>query len=69
MIAGIAYPRTAAGLGALWTASRFMYMRGYSGGEEGGKGRYKRGGASFWLGQLGLIGLSGWVGLGLVMGW
>lgn len=69
LIAGLVYPKTAAGLGALWTASRYMYMYGYSKGEAGGKGRYKKGGAGFWLGELGLIGLSVWVGVGLVMGW
>lgn len=44
-------------------------MLGYSQGEEGGKGRYKKGGPVFWFAQLGLIGTASWVGVKMVAGW
>jgi len=65
LLSGLKFPLTSAALGAAWSVSRFIYMRGYTAGGEGGKGRYK--GIYFWLFQLGLIGLAGWTGAGLVL--
>ncbi|PQE21653.1 glutathione S-transferase protein [Rutstroemia sp. NJR-2017a WRK4] len=65
LIAGTKFPLTAAAMGGAWTVSRYMYMRGYSQGGEGGKGRYK--GIYFWLFQLGLMGMAGWVGVDMVL--
>ena len=69
LIAGVRFPRIAAGLGAAWTISRYLFMTGYSNLSLGraGKGRYR--GVAFWLAQFGLIGLAGWSGLEMVMGW
>ncbi|KAH6668807.1 hypothetical protein B0J14DRAFT_150928 [Halenospora varia] len=67
LIAGLRYPVTAAAMGAGWTVMRYVYMVGYSQGGEQGKGRYK--GIAFWLFQLGLLGMSGYTGAALVMGW
>lgn len=66
LIAGIKYPIAAAVMGAGWTVSRYLYMAGYSKGGNG-KGRYN--GVTHSLFQLGLIGLAGWMGVGMVMGW
>jgi len=66
LFAGLNFPLTAAVLGAGWTASRYIYMRGYSAGGEGGKGRYR--GIIFWLFQVGLVGLSAWTGVKMILG-
>ncbi|KAI9650349.1 hypothetical protein NHQ30_000362 [Ciborinia camelliae] len=60
LVSGLEFPRTAALMGAGWSLSRWVYMRGYSRGGEGGKGRYQ--GIWFWAFQLGLVGLCGWMG-------
>ncbi|KFY14333.1 hypothetical protein V491_06082, partial [Pseudogymnoascus sp. VKM F-3775] len=59
LIAGINFPRVAAGLGAIWVVGRYLYMAGYSNLSlgRGGKGRYR--GMIMWIGQLGLLGLTG----------
>lgn len=67
LLAGIRFPLTAAAMGAGWSVMRYVYMVGYSAGGEGGKGRYK--GITFWLFQLGLMGLAGYNGVAMVMGW
>jgi len=67
LLAGLRFPITAALMGAGWSVARYAYMAGYSEGSSGGKGRYK--GAAFWLFQFGLIGMAGWNGLAMVMGW
>lgn len=69
LIAGLRFPITAAVMGAVWTLSRYMYLNGYSKGGDGGKGRYKRGGAFFWLPQVAVIGMAGYTGLAMVLGW
>ncbi|TVY49018.1 Microsomal glutathione S-transferase 3 [Lachnellula cervina] len=66
-IAGLSYPRVAAGMGLGWSVCRWVYMKGYSEGQEGGKGRYK--GIGFYLFQFGLIGMAAWTGVGTVLGW
>lgn len=66
LLAGLKFPITSAIMGAGWTVARYAYMRGYSKGGNG-KGRYQ--GSAFWLFQFGLMGLAGWSGLGMVMGW
>ncbi|KAI6715268.1 hypothetical protein JHW43_002245 [Diplocarpon mali] len=66
MLAGLRYPLVSAGLGVGWTVSRYVYMVGYCQGGDG-KGRYK--GMTSWLFQLGLLGLSGYTGLAMVMEW
>ncbi|QSZ37738.1 hypothetical protein DSL72_008837 [Monilinia vaccinii-corymbosi] len=65
LISGLQFPKIAALLGGAWTVSRWVYMKGYSRGDAGGKGRYK--GISFWLFQLGLMGLCGWTGVGMLL--
>jgi glutathione S-transferase len=69
LIAGVAYPVSAASLGLLWTASRIAYAVGYTDAEkEKGAGRYNSPiGGLFWLAQLGLWGLTGKVGVDLLM--
>ncbi|KAG9232042.1 hypothetical protein BJ875DRAFT_381630 [Amylocarpus encephaloides] len=67
MVAGVRFPLTAAAMGLAWSASRYLYMTGYNKGGEGGKGRYR--GISFWLFQLGLMGLAGYSGVAMVMDW
>jgi glutathione S-transferase len=67
LIAGLVYPRVAAGLGVGWSVCRWLYMKGYSEGAEGGKGRYR---GIMYIGfQVGLLGLAGWAGVVTVMGW
>ncbi|ESZ97177.1 putative Microsomal glutathione S-transferase 3 [Sclerotinia borealis F-4128] len=60
LVSGLQFPRTAAVLGGFWSLSRWAYMRGYSRGGAGGKGRYE--GIAFWGFQLGLMGMCGWMG-------
>ncbi|ELR08937.1 hypothetical protein GMDG_03604 [Pseudogymnoascus destructans 20631-21] len=69
LIAGIEFPRVAAGLGATWVVGRYLYMAGYSNLAygRGGKGRYR--GMVAYIGQLGLLGLTIYSGLGMIMGW
>ncbi|OBT68320.1 hypothetical protein VE03_02252 [Pseudogymnoascus sp. 23342-1-I1] len=69
LIAGVGFPRVAAGLGATWVVGRYLYMTGYSNlaHGRGGKGRYR--GMISYIGQLGLLGLTVYSGLQLVMGW
>lgn len=66
MLAGLRFPLTAAVFGLGWSVSRYFYMTGYSKGGDG-KGRYN--GVTFWLFQLGLLGLTGYNGLAMIMGW
>jgi len=65
-VAGLMYPRVAAGMGFGWSVCRWLYMKGYSEGAEGGKGRYR--GIAYMAFQVGLLGLSGWTGFAMVMG-
>ncbi|KAI1001901.1 hypothetical protein K3495_g6302 [Podosphaera aphanis] len=67
LIGGLRFPQTAALLGAGWSISRFLYMTGYSRGDEGGKGRFR--GIIFFLFQYALIGIAGYTGGAMVMGW
>lgn len=69
LIAGVGFPRVAAGLGATWVVGRYLYMTGYSNlaHGRGGKGRYR--GMVSYIGQLGLLGLTVYSGVALVMGW
>ncbi|KFY35852.1 hypothetical protein V494_05529 [Pseudogymnoascus sp. VKM F-4513 (FW-928)] len=69
LIAGVEFPRVAAGLGGIWVLGRYLYMTGYSNLSlgRGGKGRYR--GMIMWIGQLGLLGLTGYTGLSMVLGW
>jgi glutathione S-transferase len=66
LIAGLQFPVSAAVLGAAWSVTRYLYMVGYSQGGTG-KGRYR--GISFWMFQVGLLGLTAWSGVSLVLGW
>jgi glutathione S-transferase len=67
LLAGLQFPITSALMGAGWTIARYVYMVGYSAGGAGGKGRYK--GISFWLFQIGLIGLASYSGVAMILGW
>jgi glutathione S-transferase len=66
LVAGVGFPKTAAAMGVAWTICRYFYMTGYNKGGDG-KGRYN--GLAFWPIQLGLIGLAGWTGMSMVLGW
>jgi len=66
LIAGAKFPLAAAVCGAGWTLSRYLYMVGYCAGGDG-KGRYN--GGTFWLFQFALMGMAGYTGLSMVMGW
>jgi len=67
LLAGLEFPIASAVLGAGWIISRYLYMVGYSRGDKGGKGRAI--GFSFFLFQFGLIGLAGYKGIAMIMGW
>jgi glutathione S-transferase len=66
LLAGIRFPVASALMGAGWTVSRYLYMVGYCSGQEGGKGRYR--GITFYLFQFGLLGLTVWSGVQMVLG-
>lgn len=66
LIAGTKYPLTAAVMGLGWSVSRYAYMVGYCKGGNG-KGRYN--GSTQYIFSLGLMGLTAWIGVGMVMGW
>lgn len=70
LVAGVAYPRLAAALGAAWAVNRVLFARGYtSAGEKnkvGGKGRSI--GTGYLVAELGLYGLVAWVGLEMLWG-
>ncbi|KAK0122012.1 hypothetical protein ONS95_010276 [Cadophora gregata] len=66
ILAGLRFPLTAAVFGLGWSVSRYFYMTGYCKGGTG-KGRYN--GITFWLFQLGLLGLTGYNGLAMILGW
>ncbi|KAI9055664.1 hypothetical protein LZ554_000607 [Drepanopeziza brunnea f. sp. 'monogermtubi'] len=66
VLAGLRFPLTAAAMGFGWSVMRYVFMVGYSQGGDG-KGRYK--GAASWLFQFGLLGLTGYSGVAMVMGW
>lgn len=66
LLAGLRYPITAAVMGVGWSVSRYLYMVGYCSGKEGGKGRYQ--GIAFYLFQAGLLGLTVWNGVAMVLG-
>lgn len=65
LIAGLQFPLTAAGMGFIWTFGRYLYMTGYTRGDEGGKGRYQ--GIFATLFQAALIALAGYNGAMMVM--
>lgn len=57
LFSGLFYPQAAPILGLIWVVSRALYAYGYiTSNKPSGKGRAIGGG--FWIGQLGLIGLS-----------
>jgi glutathione S-transferase len=64
-MAGIKFPVTAAVMGLGWSVSRYLYMVGYCSGKEGGKGRYR--GITYVLFQMGLLGLTIWNGVTMVL--
>ena len=67
VLGGIKFPISAAIMGVAWTVSRYLYMVGYCSGQEGGKGRYR--GIYFFVFQAGLLGLTAWSGITMVLGW
>ena len=57
LVAGLKYPQLAAGIGAVWTLLRTLFMYGYVySGKPQGKGRLY--GGMFWLAQGALWGLT-----------
>ncbi|KAI9861677.1 MAG: hypothetical protein M1824_002108 [Vezdaea acicularis] len=68
LISGFEYPLTASALGLGWIAGRWIYAVGYTNKAWGpnGRGRLK-GGAPHWLFMLGLLTLTGWTGLKMVL--
>ncbi|QIX01312.1 hypothetical protein AMS68_006829 [Peltaster fructicola] len=66
LVSGLAYPKTAAVMGAGWLVSRVLFAIGYTNpSKQDGKGRLI--GSGFWLFQLGLIGLTGYSGVKLLL--
>lgn len=53
-------------MGVGWSVCRYLYMVGYCSGKEGGKGRYR--GIGFYLFQFGLLSLTVWNGVTMIMG-
>ena len=53
LIAGLRFPVASAVMGFGWSLGRYFYMRGYTQGAEGGKGRYQ--GIFYQLFHYGLI--------------
>ncbi|KAF2836699.1 hypothetical protein M501DRAFT_986982 [Patellaria atrata CBS 101060] len=65
LIAGTQYPLTTTALGVGWLVSRVLYMIGYTDAEKpNGRGRLM--GSGFWVCEAVLVGMAGWVGLGVV---
>ncbi|KAG9240914.1 hypothetical protein BJ878DRAFT_259975 [Calycina marina] len=71
LVSGLKFPVASASMGAVWSVSRFFYMRGYSQALKAeGKGRYAGGlGIGHTLVELILIGTTAYTGLGLALGW
>jgi len=67
LFAGIYFPLTAAAMGLGWSVCRWLYMKGYSEGQQRGKGRHK--GIFYLLFQVGLTGLAAWNGVAMIRGW
>jgi len=66
LIAGLAYPVSAAVTGALWTFFRYLYAVGYTRADKtNGKGRMA--GSGFWLAQAVLFGMVGKMGYDALM--
>lgn len=67
LIAGIQYPKSAAVLGFAWTIGRYLYMIGYTNpAKKAGSGRYL-GAPLYYPAMVGLLGLSIWTGVTMVM--
>jgi glutathione S-transferase len=65
LLAGLRFPITAAIMGAGWSLGRYLYMTGYTRGDQGGKGRYQ--GIFYQLFQMGLMLLAGYNGVMMVL--
>lgn len=66
LVAGIQYPKTAAVMGAGWILGRIIFATGYTNPRmANGKGRLY--GSFFWLFQFGLIGLTAYSGIKLLL--
>jgi glutathione S-transferase len=66
-VAGLRYPVPAAALGLLWSASRVAYAVGYtSGGSKKGAGGRQLGSFGY-ISVLGLLGMSVWTAVQMVM--
>ncbi|RKF80489.1 Microsomal glutathione S-transferase 3 [Golovinomyces cichoracearum] len=64
LIAGIRYPITASVMGTSWMVCRWLYMTGYSRGEENGKGRIQ--GLGSFIFQYILVIMSGYTSLAIL---
>jgi len=65
LVGGLKYPLATSALSVVWMVGRIVYAVGYTAkGRNDGKGRLP--GSFFWLAQLALYGLTGWVGYGLL---
>ena len=69
LLGGLRFPLAASALGCVWLVGRYMYAVGYANSkmEEHGKGRYQ--GFIFYVGQAGVIGLAGYTGISMLLGW
>jgi glutathione S-transferase len=65
LISGLRFPIAAAVMGLGWSLGRYLYMTGYTRGDNGGKGRYQ--GVFYQLFHYGLILMSMYNGVMMVM--
>ncbi len=68
LIAGLEYPKTAAGMGAAWVISRVIYTVGYTSCKIGDNGKGRMVGAWGTLFQLGLELMAGYTGFNMLRG-
>ncbi len=64
---GIKHPLVASAMGASWTVFRFLYLQGYMR-KDKVKGEGRKAGFAYYLPETGLLLLSLWTGIEMVMG-
>jgi glutathione S-transferase len=65
LIAGLRFPLVAAGMGFGWSLGRYLYMTGYTRGDQGGKGRYQ--GVFYHIFSTGLILMAAYNGTMMIL--